>query len=501
MNYATATPQTPLLPIRVGAVSEIGHREQNQDCMSAFSSAFGAVYLIADGMGGYRGGAEAAQLVAEAVNRHLLAAPASLPAQDAITLAVRLANVEVLERSKSGNPEFSGMGSTVVLAVVQQDAGGLKLTTAHIGDSRAYLYRDGCLTLLTKDHTQVQWLIDNNAIDEASARNHPDASVLTRALGHTTDLQVDISEPIPLQEGDGVLLCSDGLSGFAPAEDIAATIAQNPEPNGCASQLAQLALAAGSSDNITVQFLRIGAVTPDIAAKFPAEASKLPGPSRSQRPQHLLRLISIVAAIVLALGAGAAWWLHSRGSAKKHADPAVTEISTRVHKLKIDCNKLHNDAQNSQTTAKDELAKLEKLGGPAGKPASLSKDVKNLKDTLTGLETEFANIVGKSNQLIQDAKDYDSQVQELLRPPEQPPSAAKRQQMMASLKEQTPTSEKTLQEKQANLGSKQKDLETAKTREAQLISKWNEAGRARKPAASDEAAPAPAKDKTKQSDH
>src|SRR5207247_1101417 len=114
-----------------------------------------------------KGGAEASRMVAEAFSRHLMAAPSSSPPQDALTLAVRLANLEVLEKGRSGNPEFDGMGSTVVIALVQETANGMELITAHVGDSRIYLRRNDKLTLLTKDHTQVQWLIDSNALDEA----------------------------------------------------------------------------------------------------------------------------------------------------------------------------------------------------------------------------------------------------------------------------------------------------------------------------------------------
>src|SRR5581483_379181 len=127
------TEQLPnVLPISVGAITEIGTREQNQDCMTGFSSPFGAVYLVADGMGGHQGGAEASRLVAEAFTRHLLAAPPSSPLRDAVTLAVRLANLEVLEKGRSGNPEYDGMGSTVVIAIVRQGMHGLELTTAHV---------------------------------------------------------------------------------------------------------------------------------------------------------------------------------------------------------------------------------------------------------------------------------------------------------------------------------------------------------------------------------
>ena len=293
-----------MLAIGVGAVSETGQREQNQDRMSGFNSPLGAVYLVADGMGGHKGGAEASRMVAEAFSRHLMNAPASSPPQDALTLAVRLANLEVLEKGRSGNPEFEGMGSTVVIALIQETGNGMELNIAHVGDSRIYLRRDDKLTQLTKDHTQVQWLIDSNALDEAGARNHPDASVLTRAMGHSTDLQVDISGPIPLLEGDIVLLCSDGLSGFANSEDIDRTVAQNPDPTKCANKLVQLALASGSNDNITVQVLRVGnaAQTRRRARKTDPGGQPVPATSFWAKPWLLISLAVVLGQEPLFIG-------------------------------------------------------------------------------------------------------------------------------------------------------------------------------------------------------
>lgn len=303
-EYKTNAPQK-MLAIGVGAVSETGQREQNQDRMTGFNSPFGAVYLVADGMGGHKGGAEASRMVAESFSRHLMASPASSPPQDALTLAVRLANLEVLEKGRSGNPEFEGMGSTVVIALVQETSNGMELITAHVGDSRIYLRRDDKLTLLTKDHTQVQWLIDSNALDEAGARNHPDASVLTRAMGHSTDLQVDITGPIPLLEGDIILLCSDGLSGFANGEDIDRTVAQNPDPTKCANKLVQLALASGSNDNITVQILRIGnAAQTRRRARKTEPGSPVPSKSFWANPWLLIS----VAVLLLAAGSAYYWF-------------------------------------------------------------------------------------------------------------------------------------------------------------------------------------------------
>jgi protein phosphatase len=411
MNNVNTEPESAVLPIRVGAVSEKGNREENQDSMSGFSSAFGAVYMIADGMGGHRGGAEASRMVVEGFNRHLLATPATSPARDAVTLAMRLTNVEILEKGKSGSPEFQGMGSTVVIALVRRSENGLELTTAHVGDSRIYLHRDGVLTQLTKDHTQVQWLLDTHAIDEAAARNHPDASVLTRALGHNTDLQVDISEAIPLADGDAILLCSDGLSGFASSEDINQTVEQNPDPVVCAQELVHLALDSGSNDNITVQFLRIGdAVSaPQVPAPPPASAppkhhtqmemAAMPRPAASEtagrppiKPRSRLPLIAILV-VVLALAGGLYWWMRSRhGGVNEDA----TKLGPRIDKLGADAKDCKERALQDKKAVDDEdLKNLEKQV----KKSKDSPESKDLRKNLQKLSDDFKAIALRAERM------------------------------------------------------------------------------------------------------
>jgi len=416
MNNVNTEPASPALPIRVGAVSEQGLREQNQDSMTGFSSPFGAVYLIADGMGGHRGGAEAARMVAEGFSRHLLAAPATSPMRDAVTLAVRLTNVEILEKGKSGSADLEGMGSTVVIALVRRSENGLELTTAHVGDSRIYLSRDGQLTQLTKDHTQVQWLLDTHAIDEAAARNHPDASVLTRALGHTTDLQVDISDPIPVGDGDAILLCSDGLSGFANGEDINRTIQQNPDPTVCAQQLVQLALDSGSSDNITVQLLRIGDSVPAPPAPAPrkyqtqAEMATVPMPSpAAARPQSKphSRFTLLITILVLALAGGLFWWIHRHSGGSEDATKKLAASIAVFEKGAQDLDK-------SATTDKGAVEQdLTELANHFKKPKNTAES-KKLQGNLQKLRDRFQDIAEKAQNLekLGDKKVIDSKAKD-----------------------------------------------------------------------------------------
>ena len=477
---ATKTEQaTQVLPISVGAVSEIGQREQNQDSMTAFSSAFGAVYLIADGMGGHHGGAEASRMAAEEFNRHLLAAPASAPARDAVTLAIRLANIEILEKGKSGNPDFEGMGSTVVIALVRQNGSHLELTTAHIGDSRVYLHRDGKLMQLTKDHTQVQWLIDSHAIDEAAARTHPDASVLTRALGHTTDLKVDVSDPTPLREGDAILLCSDGLSGFASPEEINRAILKNPDASECANQLVRLALDAGSNDNITVQFLRIGArqPTPTLPGRT-AQAQDRAQVIRSRNSTHWM-----VIAAVLLLIAGQAAWIRFHRSPKPVVDPAIQDLSSRVKTLLDKSTALQTEAQKRKSEQED-LGDLGEFSRPAKKPAGLRARLQTLKSDSGPLQREFDDIWRKANELVVAARTDDSSLDNLKRPAPPGQKSADRLAAIEGLKISLGANEVELNKQRTKLDSAESNQQNLETTKSTLEDEWGavpDAGKAAAP--------------------
>ena len=248
--------ESPLI-VNVGAQTEQGRRTENQDNMTGFSSPLGSVYVVADGMGGHRGGAEASRIAIDSYRKNLTAIPENVPFADALQRATSIANDEMHTRGVSGDPAVEGMGSTVVLAVVRQTAAGAELSIGHIGDSRAYLFRGGVLRRLTRDHTAVQRLLDAGLVSPEEAKNHPDASVLTRALGKQAEVAMDLMEPLALEPGDVVLLCSDGLSGYVPDEVIQNEVAADRAPGETARALISVALRRGSDDNITVQVLRV----------------------------------------------------------------------------------------------------------------------------------------------------------------------------------------------------------------------------------------------------
>lgn len=258
------TQQTDIA-LGVGARSEKGRREDNQDKMTSFSTPLGTFYIVADGMGGHRGGAEASLSVVEGYRKHLQAFPEAADFADVLQHATVLTNAEILAAGRSGDPSIAGMGSTVVMAMLRTVSGGvagggasgMEVLTAHIGDSRAYLLRGGKLTQLTHDHSAVQRMVDEQLISPEAARTHPDLNVLTRAIGKQAEIAIEVGPRLALYPGDTILLCTDGLWGHVPDERMAYELSVDRSASETADVLVQLALDQGSDDNITLQILRL----------------------------------------------------------------------------------------------------------------------------------------------------------------------------------------------------------------------------------------------------
>jgi PPM family protein phosphatase len=213
------------------------------------------VFAVADGLGGHQGGEVASAAAVEplaALDGREFAEPAE--AAEALTAAVREANAAILDRA-AGDPGLWGMGTTVTAAAL---AGDRHLQLAHVGDSRAYLLRDGSLGQLTNDHTVVGELVRRGRLTPAQAAIHPERSILTRAVGLDPRIPVDTPDPLELRDGDQVLLCSDGLTEAVDDDQIAELLSSTPEGTAACQALIDAANAAGGPDNITVVLLRVG---------------------------------------------------------------------------------------------------------------------------------------------------------------------------------------------------------------------------------------------------
>jgi protein phosphatase len=230
------------IALRYAARSDVGLvRSNNQD--SAYAGPH--LLVVADGMGGHAGGDVASSIAVG----ELSALDGEAHGPDAVRHleeSIHRAH-ELLERRVEESPELAGMGTTVTALL----RSGSRLVLAHIGDSRAYLLRDGELTQVTRDHTFVQHLVDEGRITAEEAERHPQRSVLLRVLGDvegTTDVDTSVREA---QVGDRWLLCSDGLSGVVSDDTLADTLRAVEDAGRCADQLVELALRAGAPDNVT----------------------------------------------------------------------------------------------------------------------------------------------------------------------------------------------------------------------------------------------------------
>jgi serine/threonine protein phosphatase PrpC len=213
------------------------------------------VFAVADGLGGHQGGEVASAAAVEplaALDGRELADPDE--AAEALAAAIREGNTAILDRA-AGDPGLWGMGTTVTAAA---RAGDHHLQLAHVGDSRAYLLRDGSLAQLTTDHTVVAELVRRGRLTPEQAAIHPERSILTRAVGLDPRVPVDTPDPLELHDGDQVLLCSDGLTETVHDDQIAELLATTHDGEAACRSLIDAANAAGGPDNITVVLLRAG---------------------------------------------------------------------------------------------------------------------------------------------------------------------------------------------------------------------------------------------------
>lgn len=246
-------------PWSVGARSETGYvRSENEDRMARVRSGDADLYVVVDGMGGHEGGALAAELTADTLCDAFAAAPRQQARETSLRLAFAQANAAVHARARqsarSGNGGIRGMGATAVALLTV----GRRFMVAHVGDSRAYLLRRGQLQRLTRDHSRVQRLVDAGMLSPQEAAGHPDASVVERAMGHQPTVEVECSAWQQLRRGDRLLLCSDGLCGYARDEEILHVLQAGGSAQEQVDGLVKLALSKGGEDNVTVQLACYG---------------------------------------------------------------------------------------------------------------------------------------------------------------------------------------------------------------------------------------------------
>lgn len=225
------------------ALSEVGRvRKENED--SCLVSIERGLFVVADGMGGHAGGQLASGTAIQVLDKEILAPTASDHCDEILFDNLLKANNIIL--SKAQDEEYYGMGTTVTAAMFNSGA----LYIAHIGDSRAYLFRERSLKLLTQDHSLVNELLQKGELTLEEAQNHPRRNILTRALGTIEFPQIDLFD-LPVQSGDLLLLCTDGLYNQVHDEEIANILSNKAPLEERVNKMVNLALERGGNDNIT----------------------------------------------------------------------------------------------------------------------------------------------------------------------------------------------------------------------------------------------------------
>jgi serine/threonine protein phosphatase PrpC len=231
-------------------------------------AARGRLYAVADGMGGHAAGEVASQLALDTLMAHYYSSDeAPVPPAIRLERAVLEANLDVYEQAVTVDAQ-AGMGTTLVAAVFHEG----RLIVANVGDSRAYLARDGEVQQITVDHSWVAEQVKLGVMSDEQALNHAYRNVVTRCLGHRPSIEVDIFEH-RLRAGDTLLLCTDGLSNQVSEDALALTLT-GQSPDQATAQLIELANQAGGPDNITAVVIQVEALS--------AEAETTPPPDQGE---------------------------------------------------------------------------------------------------------------------------------------------------------------------------------------------------------------------------
>jgi serine/threonine protein phosphatase PrpC len=239
--------------LAIAGTSHVGRtRRVNQDAFDRFDFADRGEILVAvaDGLGGHRGGETASKMAIGMLGK--LCAEGEGDAPTRLVAAIERADAEI-RRTASKDRTLKGMGTTIVALLLCESGPSY---VAHVGDSRLYRLRSDELDALTEDHSVVAQMVRDGAISHEEARDHPKRNQILRALGVHVDVDVDVA-PIDLEAGDTFLLCSDGLYGMLPDDDMRVLTERAPDPHTGVAWLIDAANQAGGHDNVTAVMVQV----------------------------------------------------------------------------------------------------------------------------------------------------------------------------------------------------------------------------------------------------
>lgn len=238
-------------------LTDIGRvRTENQDALGKFppdnldiSSPKGQLFVVADGMGGHAGGREASKLAVETIGKTYFASNGTIV--ESLKEAFNEANKMIYDESLN-NPQLRGMGTTCIALVLQKGSAYV----AHVGDSRLYRIASRSIEQLTNDHSKVAEMVRRGIISAEEAENHPERSMLYRAMGVSPKMEFDLMNGVQLGSDEYYLMCTDGLIGYMEAAELQEIVLSRPPDEAC-SLLVEHANRRGGIDNITVQIIHI----------------------------------------------------------------------------------------------------------------------------------------------------------------------------------------------------------------------------------------------------
>jgi protein phosphatase len=283
--------------VAVGAKSDVGQvREANEDSYLVDEPLF----VVADGMGGHIAGDVASSTAVSVISGN--AATATAENLETLAELVRSANKAIWEKAGE-DPNLRGMGTTCTLMLVDNS----RAHFAHVGDSRAYLMRGGELSQITEDHTLVERMVKEGRLKPEEAESHPQRSIITRALGVDSDVEVDLMS-LDLQPGDRIVLNSDGLSSMISDEAIAGPLREETDPQVASERLVELANQAGGEDNVTVVIVDVTDQKRPAAAtavrRSPVSAERPAPPAQAVAKRTWPKKLALTLLIVALLAAG-----------------------------------------------------------------------------------------------------------------------------------------------------------------------------------------------------
>ncbi len=242
-----------MLTLEHASLSDRGRvRQNNEDACAVFIpegagelADRGAVFVVADGMGGHRGGEIASRIAVRTIVA-FYTANAEEDRSHALARSFREANKTIIEESVADSTLF-GMGTTCTALALNRG----RAYIAHVGDSRAYMLRGGRIQQITHDHSIVGEMVRSGILSDEDARNHPKRNVITKSLGAQDEIVADMPAALELEVDDAFVLCSDGLTAYLSDADIAEVVSGSPPADAC-KKLVKMANEAGGRDNITV---------------------------------------------------------------------------------------------------------------------------------------------------------------------------------------------------------------------------------------------------------